>query len=137
MIDIVNQLSLLVKLSKADNFLAKPESDMIHYLGNLYGLTENEIETIIDYPKPVSNLMELDLEDKFDYLFNMVQLMKIDGKVFKSEIDFCKKTAILLGYNPNVIADLSAYIYSDPDITTKRSFLEEITNKHLINKEDI
>jgi hypothetical protein len=60
--------------------------------------------------------------------------MKADGKVFRSEIDFCEKVALKLGYKPGVIADLSAYVYSDPNISTKRSFLRSIADEHLIPK---
>lgn len=132
MLSIENQLSLLVHLSKVDNFIAEPESKMIHYLGKREGLTKDQIENIIDNPKPIGNMSDLHPEEKFEYLFNIVQLMKVDGKVFQSEIDFCEKVALKLGYKPGVIADLSAYIYSDPNITTKRSFLRSIADQNLI-----
>jgi len=134
MIDIENHLSLLVQLSKVDNFMAAPESKMIHYLGKLNGLSEDQVENIIDNPKPIGNLVDLNSDDKFDYLFNVVQLMKVDGKVFQSEIDFCEKTALLLGYKPAVIADLSAYIYSDPAMTSDRGLLKSIADKNLMPK---
>ena len=134
MLQIRDQLSLLVHLSKVDNFIAEPESKMIHYLGGLHGLTEDEIENILDNPLPIGNLIDLHPDEKFDYLFNIVQMMKVDGKVFQSEIDFCEKVALKLGYKPGVIADLSAYIYSDPNIRTKRSFLRSIADEHLIPK---
>lgn len=134
MVSVHDQLSLLVRLSKVDNFIAEPETKMIHYLGKLQGLTEDEVETIIDNPKPIGNLIDLHPDDKFNYLHNVVQLMKVDGKVFQSEIDFCEKVAIKLGYKPGVIADLSAYIYSDPAISTDQTYLRSLADEHLIPK---
>lgn len=134
MLNVHDQLSLLVHLSRVDKFIAEPESKMIHYLGNLHGLTEDEVETIIDNPKPIPEMTDLHPDEKFDYLFNIVQLMKVDGKVFQSEIDFCEKIALKLGYKPGVIADLSAYVYSDPNINTSRAFLRSIADEHLIPK---
>lgn len=131
-LDVKQQLSLLVHLSKVDNFIAEPESKMIHYLGNLHGLTEDDVETIIDNPMPIPDLHDLHPDTKFEYLFNIVQLMKVDGKVFQSEIDFCEKIALKLGYKPGVIADLSAYVYSDPNINTSKTFLRSIVDEHLM-----
>ena len=42
--------------------------------------------------------------------------MKVDSKIHEKEIEFCERLALKLGYKPGVIADLSAYIYSDPEI---------------------
>ena len=126
------QLSLLVHLSRVDNHVAERETKMIHYLGELKGLSFDEIERLINDPGEIPDITNLKPEEKFDWLFNIVQLMKIDGKVFQSEIDFCERVAIKLGYKPGVIANLSAYIYSDPDIITKKSYLRELADKHLI-----
>ncbi|UXP31856.1 TerB family tellurite resistance protein [Reichenbachiella agarivorans] len=130
--DVKEHLSLLVRLSKVDNFIAEPEAKLIHYIGSLHGLTEDDIEMIIDNPLPIAEMNTLQADTKFEYLFNLVQLMKVDGKVFQSEIDFCERIAIKLGYKPAVIADLSAYIYSDPNISTNRNFLRSIADEHLI-----
>ncbi|WP_109830613.1 tellurite resistance TerB family protein [Reichenbachiella versicolor] len=132
MLNVHEQLSLLVHLSKIDNFIAESEAKMIHYLGKLNGMTEDDIESVIDSPMPIPDMSDLHPDQKFEHLFNIVQLMKVDGKVFQSEIDFCEKIALKLGYKPGVIADLSAYVYSDPNINTSKTFLRSIADEHLI-----
>ena len=132
MLPLEEQISILVHLSMADNFLAEAESDLIHNIGQRSGLTKDEVEFIMDNPKPVPNVKNLPPDEKFEYLFNVIQLMKIDGKIHFKEISFCEKLALALGYKPGVIADLSAYIYSDPSIQTKRSYLRSIADSHLI-----
>ena len=132
MSDIKNQISLLVHLSKVDNHIAQPETKMIHHLGEQNGLSYDEVENLIDNPGELPKVNDLDPDTKFDYLFSIVQLMKVDGKVYQSEIDFCEKVAMRLGYKPGVVADLSAYVYSDPYISTKRSFLRSIADEQLI-----
>ncbi len=126
------QLSILVHLSMADNFLAEQESKLIHSIGEHLGLTPEQVEMIIDNPKQIPNLKDLPPDEKFGYLHDVIQLMKVDGKIHQSEIQFCEKLAIALGYKPGVVADLSAYIYSDPSIATKRSYLRSIADGHLI-----
>lgn len=127
--DIVDQLSVLVHLAKVDKHVAASESQLIHYIGALNGLSKNQIENIIDYPNPVYDFESLTEDDRFDYLINIVQLMKIDGKVFTSEIEFCEKIALRLGYLPGVIGELSQYTYSDPEISTSKTFLRKKAEK--------
>lgn len=136
MLPYEEQLSILVHLSMADNFVAEEESQLIHNIGERNGLTTEQIELIIDNPKPIPNLRNLPPDEKFDYLHNVIQLMKVDGKIYQSEIQFCERLALALGYKPGVVADLSAYIYSDPAISTKRSYLRSIADQHLIPKKN-
>lgn len=132
MLTVEEQISTLVHLSMADKFLAKEESELIHNIGKRNGLSRDEVERVIDNPKPIPKLKDLPPDEKFEYLFNVIQLMKIDGKIHQSEIHFCEKLAMNLGYKPGVVADLSAYIYKDPSIMTKRSFLRSIADQQLI-----
>ncbi|MFT4736682.1 MAG: hypothetical protein ACI8QD_002745 [Cyclobacteriaceae bacterium] len=136
MLPVEEQLSILVHLSRVDEYIADQERDLIHDIGSMHGLTREEIETLIENPRSIANdLSVLPPDEKFEYLFNVVQLMKIDKKVYQKEIDFCEKIAMKLGYKPGVIADLSAYIYSDPSIMTKRSMLRSIADEHLLPKQ--
>lgn len=132
MLPLEEQLSLLVHLSKIDKYVAAEEKDLIFKIGQRNGMTDAQIELVLDHPKPIPNMKNLPPDEKFDYLYNVIQMMKVDGKIHQSEITFCEKVAMALGYKPGVVADLSAYIYSDPSITTKRSFLQSIAHKHLI-----
>jgi hypothetical protein len=133
MLAVEEQLSILVHLSNADDFVAEQEKTLIHSLGEKHGLSADRIDEIIANPLPLSrDLRNLPPDEKFDYLFNIVQLMKIDKKVHQKEINFCEKMAMKLGYKPGVIADLSAYVYSDPAIMTKRSVLRSIADQHLL-----
>ena len=132
MLPVEDQISLLVHLSKADKFVATEESDLIHRIGKRNGLTPDQVENIIDHPKPIQSLKDLPPDEKFTYLFDIIQLMKVDGKIYQTEIEFCERIAIKLGYKPGVIADLSAYIYSDPDINTSKAYLRSIADQHLL-----
>ena len=125
-------INVLVHLSMVDKYLAEEENKVIHKIGERNGLSDKEIDEIIKHPKPIPSLKELLPEEKFEYLFNVIFLMKVDGKIFQSEIQFCEKVAISLGYKANVIADLSVYIYSDENINTNKSFLRSIADRHLV-----
>lgn len=126
------QLRVLVHLARADDDVSESEVKLIHYIGGLNGLSVEDIDDIIDDPGEMPELDGFDPDSKFECLYYIVQLMKIDGKVFQSEIKFCEKVALKLGYKPGVIADLSAYVYSDPNISTKKTILRGIADRRLI-----
>jgi uncharacterized tellurite resistance protein B-like protein len=126
----LDQISLLAQLSKVDGDLDQLEINMIHYIGKLHGFTIEQIDNIIDKPTKVGDLSSLDDDLRFEYLFNLVQLMKIDGRVTNSEIDYCEKLAVRLGYRAGVISELSTYIYKDPEITTNKETLKKLASDH-------
>jgi hypothetical protein len=58
-------------------------------------------------------------------------MMKVDGQIFKSEIEYCKSLAEKLGFKKGVVAELSSRIYSDPVITADRDELKKSAYKYL------
>lgn len=127
-----DQISILAHLSKADNVVAEEEYRLIMFISDGLGITEDRTAELINNPLPIPKLKDLPPDEKFTYLFNVIRMMKADGKVHQKEISFCEKLALNLGYKPGVIADLSAYIYKDPSINSNKNFLRSIADQHLI-----
>lgn len=126
------QLSMLVQLATIDNELAGQESQWLQKVGKGLGMQKEEIDEVFRKPHPLfSSFTHLSSEERFEYLYNLIQLMKIDGKIFLSEIDFCKKAAQKLGYEAGVVKALSSSIYGDPTITADRSRLMKKAAKYL------
>lgn len=132
MLPIRDQISILVRLSKADHVIADEELKLINAVGKRNGMTPEEVAEIIEYPNEIGRLLDLPSEEKFSHLFMIIQLMKIDKKVHNSEIEYCEKMAMKLGYKPGVVADLSAFIYSDPELVTDIKRLKVIADKQLL-----
>ncbi len=100
------QLKILIKLATIDNELADKEAHLIEKIGKANGVSEDEIYQMIKNPEPLKNLDSLSEDQRFEYLYNIIQLMKIDGKVYKSEIVFCQEIAQNLGYKKKAVAEL-------------------------------
>ncbi|MEO1255979.1 MAG: TerB family tellurite resistance protein [Bacteroidota bacterium] len=128
---IKSKLSVLVQLANIDGEFAGEERDLIYMIGKANGINEEEINNMVEDPEPLPPLSTMTEEDRFEYLFHLVQLMKIDSQVYLSEIKFCEELAEKLGFNRNVISDLSARIYSDPAITSDVSSLKRAVKKHM------
>lgn len=126
---IKEQLNVLINLAASDKLVGEKESKTIHMIGKANGLTKEEVDTMLKSPKPIGDLSAFTEDQKFENLYHLIQLMKSDGQVFKSEIHFCEEIAEKLGYKKAVVAELSAKIYSDPTITADRKMLFERAHK--------
>ncbi len=126
------QISILAHLSKADDVVAEEEYKLILFIADGLGVKEDRTAELVNHPMPIPNLKNLPPDEKFNYLSNIIRMMKADGKVHSKEIKFCEKIALNLGYKPGVIADLSAFIYKDPTINSNRELLRSIADEHLI-----
>lgn len=124
-------LNLLVRLATIDNDLASRESKWLVQLGQQLGLSQQEIADAFRHPYEPIIFDHLAEEERFEYLYNLIQLMKIDRKIFLSEIEYCERVAYKLGYKSGVVKALSSYIYSDPAITANRNMLMAKARKYL------
>jgi uncharacterized membrane protein YebE (DUF533 family) len=127
---IQSQLSALIQLANIDGEFAGEEKVMIMMIGKANGLTEQDIMELVANPIALPPLSTMSTEDRFEYLYNIVQLMKIDSQVYLSEIKYCEELAEKIGYKKSVISALSSRIFSDPSITSNREALKKAVEKY-------
>jgi hypothetical protein len=140
MTNITNQLNHLIALALIDNNFSTKERNMIVSLAKANRIPEVEIMDLMDKSLkkrkqsdivvPQMHVPDMTSEEKFEYLYNIVQLMKVDSEVFLSEIRFCEDLAVKLGYSRKVISVLSQKIFSDPSITSDREKLQSEVAKY-------
>ena len=128
---IKEQLNILINLAASDAKIGEKEAKIIQMIGKANGLSSDEVNEMMKAPKPVGDLSAFTEDQRFENLYHLIQLMKADGHVFKSEISFCETVANKLGYKKGVVAELSSRIFSDPTITTDRKLLMERAHKFL------
>lgn len=126
---ITRQLNILIQLATIDGTLATKERKLIEHIAKVNNLDPEQIKELLNKPEPISDLQNLTDDERFEYLYMVIQLMKVDGQVFKSEIVFCEEIAEKLGYKKKVVAELSKNIYSDPSITADREMLRDKADK--------
>lgn len=125
------ELNVLINLAASDKNVAAREAKLIHLIGKANGISKEDIDQLLEKPQPISNINTLTPEEKFEHLYYLIQLMKMDGQVFRSEIIFCEQIADRLGYKKGVVGELSQHIYSDPTITADRDMLRTKAQKYL------
>lgn len=127
----LTQLKLLISLAQIDGKVAERERNYITNIGRANDLSENDIEQLLDQRHQLIIPKELSDDEKFDYIFSLVQLMKIDERMYKEEMLFCSKIADNLGYDNQVMFELLLHV--KPDVMEKDEIinLKEITQKYL------
>ena len=128
---IKEQLNILINLAASDKLIDDREAKTIHMIGKAGGISKEEIDEMMKRPKTIGDLSTLSEDQKFENLYQLIQLMKSDGQVFKSEIAFCEGVAEKLGYKKEVISEIAAKVYSDPSITSDRRSLMARAHKFL------
>jgi uncharacterized tellurite resistance protein B-like protein len=128
---IQDTLNVLINLAASDLSIGDKEAKTIHMIGKANGMTKEEVTAMIEKPQPIGNLSGFTEDQKFENLYHLIQLMKSDGQVFRSEMHFCEEIAEKLGYKKQVVAELSSKIYSDPTITSDRKSLMARAHKFL------
>jgi uncharacterized membrane protein YebE (DUF533 family) len=125
------ELNVLINLAASDRNVAEKESKLIHTIGKANGISKDEINRMLESPQPIENLHTLTPDQKFEHLYFLIQLMKMDGQVFRSEVVFCEQIAEKLGYKKAVVAEISQHVYSDPSITADRDMIKKKADKFL------
>lgn len=124
-------LNILVQLARIDGVVVQDEIDLIKQVGKANGMSSDEISQCFEDPEMVEDLDAFSDDEKYEFIYNIVQLMKIDGRLYKEEIGFCAKMASKLGYDEEVLLELMLKIYSDPEITTDKLTLKSAIQKYL------
>lgn len=125
------ELNVLINLAASDKSVADRESKLIHLIGKANGISKDDINQMLKNPKPIHDSSSLTPDEKFEHLYFLIQLMKMDGQVFRSEVVFCEQMAEKLGYKKAVVGEISQHVYSDPSITADRDMVKKKAEKFL------
>ena len=129
-----DHISLLINMSLDNRVELYRRRDYLYDIGLSKGLSKNLVDYLMNYPDPLPNFSCAELQEKFECLYTAVQFMKYGRKIRRKEIRFCEYIAIQMGYFPQVIFELSAFIYGDPNLSVNRKFLQQMTQIYLMSR---
>lgn len=129
----LEQLKLLVNLARIDGEVAERERQYIINIGQANHLLIAEILPLFTNEHPILIPTNLSDEKKFDYIFRLVQLMKLDEKLYKDEIKYCAQVASRLGYREEVLVELLLKVKSAAMGKDEMDALKKLTSTFLID----
>jgi len=129
----LNQLKLLVNLARIDGEIAERERKYITTIGLANGIPLEDITPLFNQFHDQIDLNGLTHQQKFDYLVSLVQLMKIDERLYQEEIRYCAQLAARLGYDQAVMFDLMLHVREAMQEKELQA-LKQITEQYLSKK---
>ncbi|MFM9986648.1 MAG: hypothetical protein ACKVOK_15515 [Flavobacteriales bacterium] len=130
---LLEQLKLLVNLARIDGDMAEREKTYITNIGKANGFPESSVSTLFYQSHEIIIPDNLTDDQRFEYIFSLVQLMKIDERLYQEEIKFCSKIAARLGYAQDVLFELMLKVKST-DTDADKVALKLLTQQYLRQK---
>jgi len=127
----LSQIKLLIGLAQIDGRVGEREQNYIINIGRANGIYPDEISQLFDQRHELIVPSDLTNEEKFTYIFSLVQLMKIDERMYKEEMLFCSKIASNLGYSQGVMFDLLLHVKAAAMAGDEMDALRKLTEKYL------
>ena len=109
----LSHIKSLIALAMADGKVEKSELAAIAAVCSREGVSESEIQNLLENPDTVDFVPPTDHQTKVQYLKDMCALMMIDGNIDKNEVVVCKLTAEALGFRHEVIDAMVADIIEE------------------------
>lgn len=103
---IKNHIKNLVSLSSADGVIDESEKEILIRIGTKKGLNREEIHKIIDNPGNSDFLPATSDDERFEQIYDLVELMLADGVAEDNELHFCVEMAEKLGFRKTVVTVL-------------------------------
>ncbi|MEQ9405010.1 MAG: TerB family tellurite resistance protein [Cyclobacteriaceae bacterium] len=128
------RLKYLVQLALVDNTFDDEEMKFVVNLGRANNMSEEEINAIINEGLKRKDFKDeeftgLSFDQRFEYLVSIIELMKVDGKIYLSEINYCKDIAERLGFRREIISRVTSKIHSDPSLSVDWNVLKDEIKK--------
>lgn len=111
-------LSILIELAIRDGEIDDRENKLIHQIGEAHGFENEEIQVMIKNP-PTIDYAQLSEDERFEMLYNLVRLMKVDGKIFDEEIMYCLDVAKKLNYPLEAVMELYGLVHANLKLTSE------------------
>jgi hypothetical protein len=125
------RMKLLINLAKVDGQVADKEKNHVINIGRANGIYPDEIYPLFTQSHQVIIPETLTDDQKFDLIFSLIQLMKLDERMYREEIVFCGQVAAKLGYNKQVMFELLAHVKSAGMESNEMETLKTLTQKFL------
>ncbi len=96
----------LIQVSRTDNVINDKELKLLHKEGKKFGLTDPEIDRLIESEQDHHYHQPYSLHDKFDHLYQVAEMILADEVVDENEKRMLRKFVIESGFSYDKIDDL-------------------------------
>lgn len=128
---VLDHLKLLVSLAQVDGKVADRERNYIVNIARANGIYPDEVARLFEKDHQLIVPEGLSRDEKFDCIYSLVQLMKIDERMYQEEIRFCSDVATRLGYDQQALFELMLQVKTTSMNAEELADLKKLTAKFL------
>ena len=128
---IKGHLLNLAALAKADGHIDAREMSFIMAVGKKNGISSATVQELVSGSKGSNNDLPTNDSERFDQIFDLVDMMLADGVVDETEMDFCIMMAEKLGFRKAIVGVLVRKISQGVKDGHPRERIKEETNSFL------
>ncbi|MBD1397143.1 TerB family tellurite resistance protein [Pontibacter sp. JH31] len=101
-----SHITNLGALAKADGHVDPSEMDFIIAIGERHGMKPSEVRNLLSHVEDVKPQLPTNDSERFDQIYDLVEMMLADGIVDESEMEFCISMAARLGFKKAIVGVL-------------------------------
>ncbi|SFG30827.1 hypothetical protein SAMN05421739_10294 [Pontibacter chinhatensis] len=101
-----SHIANLGALAKVDGHLDPAEMKFIINIGQRHGIKPEQVRHLITEAGTKKAQLPSNDSERFDQIYDLVEMMLADGIVDESEMDFCISMAVKLGFKKSIVGVL-------------------------------
>ncbi len=101
-----SHIANLGALAKVDGHLDPTEMKFIIAIGQRHGIKPDEVRHLLTEVERKAPPLPTNDSERFDQIYDLVEMMLADGIVDESEMDFCINMAAKLGFKKSIVGVL-------------------------------
>ncbi|MFT4662930.1 MAG: hypothetical protein ACI8XB_003223 [Patiriisocius sp.] len=119
----------LIMIARADGVVSESEQKILDKMGMKIGLNAAQIQEVIDNPSKYRIHPPVNLEDRYERLIGLVEMLSADDIVDEHEVHLMHRFGIGLGFEDDKLEPLVERILSElMDGKSKWDILEDLTD---------
>ncbi|GAA4425814.1 hypothetical protein GCM10023188_07160 [Pontibacter saemangeumensis] len=101
-----SHITNLGALAKIDGHLDPTEMNYIVSIGQKHGMKADEVRHLVANVANIEPQLPANDSERFDQIYDLVEMMLADGIVDENEMDFCINMAARLGFKKTIVGVL-------------------------------
>ncbi len=101
-----SHIANLGALAKIDGHVDPNEMNFIISIGKKHGMKADDVRNIISSSEKMEPQMPTNDSERFDQIYDLVEMMLADGIVDENEMEFCINMAARLGFKKAIVGVL-------------------------------
>jgi len=107
-----SHLEDLIAVAMADGQISEEENEYLQQLAAEYSITEEELDQMLKHPENYVFHPLVTKDGRLRQIKEIVRMLLADKIITSNEINFCRKFAVSMHYNPVTIVRLTNYLQS-------------------------